>query len=418
MEAPPPQAAQTPVDPPPRHVFRALWVLCEGSARPLEEPARVEALLRHAKDLEATDLLVQVYRGGRAWYDATLADATPYRAIRASGADDPLRTLIAGAHAQGLRVHAWVNVFSLNANRDAPIVRDLGAGAVLVDRRGRSLLDYPRGDLPEPDRGWYRMGTPGLYLDPGAPGVRERLIATFAELLERYPELDGLHLDYIRHPGVLPFVPGSRFGVGLDFGYGDETRKRFRAETGLPDPYSDPSSPSTSKLQYTTAWDEWRREQVTALVRDLRTRVLAKHPELLISAAVIPYADRAYLSLAQDWRGWIEEGLVDFAVPMIYTLDDRLFRYQVESFARSAQSERIWMGTGTWLFDSSPGRALAQLEAVRAAGSTGEALFSYDAILESPALMAALTGSATPDLADARPAALSSADTPAVPLEP
>ena len=137
-----------------------------------------------------------------------------------------------------------------------------------------------------------------------------------------------------------------------------------------------------------------------------------------ISAAVIPYADRAYLSLAQDWRGWIEEGLVDFAVPMIYTLDDRLFRYQVESFARSAQSERIWMGTGTWLFDSSPGRALAQLEAVRAAGSTGEALFSYDAILESPALMAALTGSATPDLADARPAALSSADTPAVPLEP
>lgn len=384
------EVESVPSAPDSRHVFRALWVLCEGSARTLEDPSRIDRLIADAIALEATDLFVQVYRGGRAWYEADLADPTPYREIVERTGGDPLRRLLEAAHARGLRVHAWVNVLSLNGNRNAPILADLGPGAAMTDRRGRSVLDYPDGDLPEPDRSFYRMGTPGLYLDPGAPGVRERLVGTFVELVDRYPELDGLHLDYIRHPGVLPFVPGSRFGVGLDFGYGAETRKRFRAETGVNGPYRDPAQPVSSALTQTTAWDDWRRAQVTELVREIRVAVLVNHVDLLLSAAVIPYADRAYLSLAQDWRGWVEDGLLDFAVPMIYTLDDRLFRYQVESFARSASSERIWMGTGTWLFARQPERAVAQLETIRSAGSTGEAIFSYDSLLESDVLMAAL----------------------------
>ena len=395
VDAPGPAALEAQIASPPdaaaRHVFRALWVLCEGSARTLDDPARIDRLIEHSRHLDATDLFVQVYRGGRAWYDASLADATPYREIVEQTGGDPLRRLLDAAHAAGLRVHAWVNALALSGNRSAPILADLGPGAAMVDRRGRSVLDYPNGQVPEPDGSWYRMGTPGIYLDPGAPGVRARLVATFAELVDRYPDLDGLHLDYIRHPGVLPFVPGSRFGVGLDFGYGADTRKRFRSETGLTGPYRDPSNPASSRLTHTAAWDDWRRAQVTELVREIRVAVLANHADLLLSGAVIPYADRAYLSLAQDWRGWVEDGLLDFAVPMIYTLDDRLFRYLVESFAGSAQNERIWMGTGTWLFVKQPERAVAQLATIRAAGSTGQAIFSYDALLESDVLMAALT---------------------------
>ena len=392
----------SPSQPPPeRHVFRALWVLCEGSARTLSEPGRIDALIADALALGATDLFVQVYRSGRAWYDAKLADPTPYREIVARTGEDPLRRVLDRAHAAGLRVHAWVNVYSLNANRSAPILMELGEQAVLVDRRGRSLLEYPAGDVPAPDRAWYRMGTPGLYLDPGAPGVRERLVATFVELADRYPDLDGLHLDYIRYPGILPFAPGSRFGVGLDFGYGEATRQRFRSETGVAGPYIDPEQPATSELTRTGPWDDWRRNEVTRLVRELRRDVLTKHVDLLISAAVIAYADRAYLSLAQDWRGWVEEGLLDFAVPMIYTRDDRLFRYQVESFANGPRAERIWMGSGTWLFAKQPARAVEQLRVIRDSGSTGEAIFSYDALLETRALRAALLAPAS----DTAPAA-------------
>jgi len=368
---------------------RGLWVLCEGSQRVLEHPEKVDELIEYASAIGATDLFVQVYRGGQAWFDSTYAGTAPYQRMRASLDVDPLRELVRRAHLLGLRVHAWVNVLSLANNRDAKIVEELGRDAVLVDRRGRSILDYPKLDIPQPDRSYYRMGTPAVWLDPAAPGVAEYLAATFAELMSRYPELDGLHLDYIRHPGVLPFVPGSRFGVGLDFGYGESTRARFRAETGLVAPIGDEDANANR-------WDEWRREKMNELVADLRAAIRSARPEApeneqpLLSAAVGTYAERVYLSEAQDWKRWIEDGLLEFAVPMAYTLDDRLFRYMVEGFASGPRADRIWIGQGTWLFAKRPDGALEQLEMARSAGARGEVLFSYDSIADAPVLRDAL----------------------------
>ena len=366
--------------------YRGLWVLCEGSRRVLEDPARVEELIEHAQAMEVSDLFVQVYRGGRAWFSSQRADEAPYRAIVERTGDDPLKHLIAEAHRAGLRVHAWVNVLSLSRNRDAPILRELGPDAVHVDRLGRSILDYPESlELPEPDSNWYRVGTPGIYLDPGSPGVADYLVATFEELVRGYPELDGLHLDYIRHPGVLPFVPGSRFGVGIDYGYGAASRLQFRRENGIRGPFANSQNPDRSRILNSARWDAWRRDKVTELVERIGSSTEVLRPGLRISTAVISYADRAYLSLAQDWQRWIEDDLVDFVVPMIYTKDERLFRYQVESFTAGPRASRIWAGVGVWLFASDPDRALAQLRIARQAGSVGDALFSYDSIADAKA---------------------------------
>jgi len=368
---------------------RGLWVLCEGSQRVLEHPERIDELIEYASAIGATDLFVQVYRGGRAWFDSSYAVAAPYQQIRESTGVDTLRELVRRAHLLRIRVHAWVNVLSLANHRDAKIVSEIGRDAVLVDRRGRSILDYPNLDIPAPDRSYYRMGTPAVWLDPAAPGVAEYLAATFAELMTRYPELDGLHLDYIRYPGVLPFAPGSRFGVGLDFGYGESTRARFQTETGLTAPIGD-------ELRNANRWDEWRREKMNELVASLRTAARSAQPEApenrqpLLSAAVGTYAERVYLAEAQDWKRWIEDGLLEFAIPMAYTLDDRMFRYIAEGFASGPRSDRIWIGQGTWLFAKRPEGALEQLEMAQSAGARGEVLFSYDSIADSPALRDAL----------------------------
>jgi uncharacterized lipoprotein YddW (UPF0748 family) len=369
---------------------RGLWVLAEGTEQVLEDAQKLAPLVTRARALGTTDLFVQVYRGGRAWYDATLADPTPYTALVERNGVDTLAELIDLAHSEGLRVHAWANVLSLSHNKQAPILEDLGREAILVDRHGRSILDYPSLEVPLPDGAWYRMGTRGVYLDAAAPGVAERLIATLRELVERYPQLDGLHLDYIRQPGALPFVPGSRFGVGLDFGYGEASVLRFQRETRLSGPYRDSLNPDPRQLINANSWDDWRRDKVTELVAGIRAATLEVRPGLVISAAVNSYVDRAYLSLAQDWKRWLEEGLIDLAVPMVYTRDDRLLRYQLDAFARAPHGDRIWTGLGTWLFASRPAGALHQIELARAAGTRGDALFSYDAIAERPALEAAL----------------------------
>jgi uncharacterized lipoprotein YddW (UPF0748 family) len=384
------EQTSTAVEPPapaapsaPTAVRRGLWVLAEGSQRVLEHPDRVEPLIASARAIGASDLFVQVYRGGRAWFESELADASPWRAARESAGADPLATLVREAHAAGLRVHAWVNVLSLSQNRDAPLLRALGRGAVLVDQRGRSLLDYPNLEVPAPYNAFYRMGTPAIWLDPAAPGLAERLVATFGELLARHPELDGLHLDFIRYPDVLPFAPGSRFGVGLDFGHSQSTQRLFREQTGL-------EAPSATAHANADAWDDWRRGRVTELVAAIAKTARAAKPGLELSAAVIPFADRAYLSLYQDWRRWLEDGLLDFTVAMAYTKDDRLLRYHAQSFVSNPLGSRIWLGLGTWLFAETPARALEQMRIVRGAGAHADALFSYDSIAEAPALEQAL----------------------------
>jgi uncharacterized lipoprotein YddW (UPF0748 family) len=361
--------------------------LAEGSQRVLERPERIPALLEDARRLGATDLLVQVYRGGRAWYDSRLADAAPYHALRKATGRDTFAELLARAHEADLRVHAWVNVLSLAGNRGAPLLRALGPEVVAVDRLGRSLLDYPGLDVPPGERRWVRLGTPAVWLDPGAPGLAEHLARTLAEIPARYPALDGLHLDYIRYPDVLPFSPGSRFAVGLDFGYGAATRARFRAETGLEAPFGD-AAPNANR------WDAWRRERVTEVVRRVREEARAASPGLALSAAVWAWAERAYLALGQDWQAWLEDGLLEFAVPMSYTLDDRLLRYQAQGFAASPVGERIWIGLGSWLFAERPEGAIAQLRIARAAGVAGDSLFSWDSIAEAPALRDALASAA------------------------
>jgi uncharacterized lipoprotein YddW (UPF0748 family) len=381
VAAPPPAPAPAPPSAPPAP--RGLWVLCEGSQRVLENPDRLDTLLADAEALGATDLFVQVYRGGRAWFRTAFADGTPWTATVRPDGSDALSELIRRAHARGLRVHAWVNVLNLASNRQAPILLALGRDAVVVDQKGRSLLDYPDYDLPLPDREWLRMGTPAIWLDPAVPGVAERLAATFGELARGYPELDGLHLDYVRYPDTLPFSPGTQFGVGVGFGFGQPVRARFEAETALRAPFG-------ASLANAERFDGWRREKLSALVAAIANSARAQRPGLRVSAAVIAERERAYRVDLQDWLGWLDAGQLDFAVPMLYTRDPVLFRYGVETYAGLARRRQLWVGLGSWLFADAPELAVEQLRTARAEPSLGTSLFSWDSIRDAPALLSAL----------------------------
>jgi len=352
-----------------------LWVLAEGSERVLESPEKIAQLVERAAALGASDLFVQVHRGGRSWFPSTHADDSPWRAIRAQGnsVPEPLGDLIARAHARGMRVHAWFNCLSLAANRDPPILRTLGPDAILVDNRGRSLLDYPDGNVPPPERAYFELETPGLWLDPAVPGVVEELAATVDDLVRAAPELDGLHLDYIRYPFALPMTPGSRFPLGLDYGYGEIARAQFAAANGA--------------FSRGDAWDGFRRERVRELVAALRARIPKAWQ---LSAAAMSFADRAYLTAFQDWRGWLDEGLLDFAVAMAYTRDDRLLRYQTRALRGGVGGDRVWLGLGAWLNTAEPVRISAQIALARETAPPGIVLFSYDALAAKPGVFETL----------------------------
>jgi uncharacterized lipoprotein YddW (UPF0748 family) len=187
----------------------------------------------------------------------------------------------------------------------------------------------------------------------------------------------------VRYADALPFTPGSRFGVGLSFGYGEKTRARFLRETGLRAPFG-------ADLGNAEAWDAWRRAQLSSLVARIAAAARAARPGIRISAAVIPDPERALTADFQDWRAWLDAGWLDFAVPMLYTRDPQRFDYGVETLSALAKKRRLWVGIGAWLFIQNPAGAHAQLARLGSEPRLGSAVFSWDALRENPALLSAL----------------------------
>ncbi|MDP8213790.1 MAG: family 10 glycosylhydrolase [Candidatus Euphemobacter frigidus] len=352
---------------------RGLWVECEGSQETLSTRAGIDQLIQRASEAGFNTLFVQVYRHDRAWFNSRYADATPYRDIVKREQIDPLAYLIGRAHRAGLRVHAWLNMFRIGKDRKAPILKRFGGDIITRDGRGKSLLSYKPQDLPDG----------GYWLDPGDEQVSLYLRNIIAEVVRKYPGLDGIHLDFTRYPYNTPHA-GSRWANRNDLGYGKESVRRFKKWTGL--------DPMTMELTRSNcqAWDNWRRLQVNNFVESAGALVRSLEPSLTFSVAVIAWADRAYLSSFQDWRRWLEEGTVDFVAPMNYGTDSRLARYLTWTALAARGSRQVYIGLGEYLLGNKPEVLLQQMADCRKAGADGIVLFSYDSMCKKPHIFNAL----------------------------
>jgi len=358
-----------------------LWVEAEGPNQTLDDLGRLEAMVRAAADAGIANLYLQVYRGGRSWYASDLADDEPYRRAIARQRYDPLQFALGLAHSKGLRVHAWMNLFNLGKRREGPVQARLGPAAFTRDNRGRSLLDYDFSRPPGDDGKWVMLDTPGYWLDPGDSQVQAALTALVEELVSRYPTLDGVHFDYIRYPYGIPTVPGSRYSNGLDFGYGERSVARFQAETGF-SAFAAKDDPSVAQR-----WDDWRREQLGRFLRHVRGQLRRLKRDLALSAALLAWPDRAYLSAYQDWRLWLEEGLLDQGIVMNYTRDGRLAHYLTRQAVAFRGRSKLFVGLGAYALLDQPDLLAQQIRDARQQGADGVVLFSYDNLLKRQPLL-------------------------------
>ncbi|MCE2452136.1 MAG: family 10 glycosylhydrolase [Nitrospinae bacterium] len=366
-----------------------LWVQAEGANRTFDSAEKIKVLVKRACTAGVTDIYAQVYRSGRAWFPTSLADDSPSR----RAGQDPLALLLDLAsrdeeYGCTIRVHAWINAFALARNKKAPVIRELGKDAVLKDQYGRSLLEYPLSGKPEWAKG-FGLGTPGIFLDPGNPGVRRRIIDVAAHLVRNYPRLAGIHLDFIRYPYALPISPGSGFSPRLDFGYNEASVARFEQETRK----TAPRAGASVRRADAAAWDQWRRAQVTEAVRGVYETTRGLRNQVIVSTAVLPWAERAYLSAFQDWRGWLESGFLDKAVVMNYSRDEHLAA-QISRSALAARrvktpnprAPKVVIGLGAYLFTKRAEDLWLEWRAAREAGADGVALFSYDQMVGNEAM--------------------------------
>ncbi|HXG57636.1 MAG TPA: family 10 glycosylhydrolase [Thermoanaerobaculia bacterium] len=305
--------------------YRAWWV--ETFHTPFATRPDVDRIVRTAIESNVNALFMQVRRRGDSWY---LEGREPLPEIERFGEPDetglptfdPLAYLIEQAHARGIEVHAFAIIgavarddprVKLPADPKHVFLRHIWDPKAKAPYRGRR--QWATRALPPNQQGTsydgYRFGD-DWYIDLGHPDAASYTIEVLTHLVEQY-DLDGIHLDRIRYPEA----PQDRGGVNV--GYNETSIARFNeryGRSGTPAP-GDP------------LWNDWRREQVTSFVRRLYLNVKAIRPSIKVSAAVICYGDgpaanggfqntEPYARVFQDWKSWVEEGLLDVITPMAY----------------------------------------------------------------------------------------------------
>ncbi|MBI4720887.1 MAG: family 10 glycosylhydrolase [Chitinivibrionia bacterium] len=265
------------------------------------------------------------------------------------------------------QVHAWVNILYVwSDGRAAPpenhVIR-LHPDWILTDDRGRRMDEFPV-------EYWTERGFEGYYLSPALREVREYTASVIEDLAGKYP-IDGVHLDYIRYPGKL-------------FGYGEYERTDFALRCGV-DPLLllDDRPRITNVIGETGAMSldaqlaEWRVQQIDSLVAAIRQAV----PGLTLSAAVVSDLDQARQK-GQDWAGWVQNGLVDFAVLMAYGYRPEPLQRHIQHLKNVMSTDRFVVGLP--LFDGRAQYLERSVSLLREEGVSGYSLFSYKQLADNP----------------------------------
>jgi len=329
--------------------FRGMWVNAWNVG--LQNGSQVTTLVDQLRAGHFNAVIPQVRRRGDALYHSNFEP----HATGTSPADfDALGDLIAKAHNTNagpyLEVHAWLvtyHIWSGATNASTPPQPD------------HPLRLHPDWLLQD-DTGEVFIGNQYTF-DPGHPEVQRHTFNVAMDIVTNY-NVDGINFDYIRYSSTAE-------------GYNPVTVARFNQRFGR----------SGQPVSSDPVWKQFRRDQITGLLRKVYLNVMAVKPHVKVSADTITWApgptsdaqwyssSAAWNSVLQDWRGWMEEGILDLNIPMAY------FRETTHptdydnwmNFTKDRQFNRhAVIGPGTYL--NSIADAIVQLRETRQASTGGK----------------------------------------------
>ncbi len=350
---------------------RGVWVTVFSKNRVLYSTEAVDDLIDFCKKHNISEIYLQIYRAGQAYYDSQIAGREKYTQMVASAGGDTIDHILSEGHKNNIKVFAWINVLSLAQNKQAPIIKKHGDGVLTRDQNRRASI---RTDgIDHSDKFYLRDDQ--IFLEAGDERVVEWNLSVVDEVIGRYPKFSGIHLDYIRYPYPVPSIPDGRFvQFGVTYGYGERNVSRFTKAHDL-----DPVRGDVYKDDLALKWDNWKRDQVTSLVDRISALVREKARDWEISCAVVPAQERAYSYAFQDWPLWLEKGTIDHVVLMNYTRDERLSASLLKGALAFRGKAKVYAGLGVFLLNDAPTLQRFE-EIVNQARPDGIVFFSYDEI--------------------------------------
>ncbi len=333
--------------------FRAVWDHHATGPNPGRWDTSLEALATNG----FTAIFPNMLWGGLAHYNSAWL---PHSAeFNAHG--DQIAACVSAAHARGLEVHVWKVNWNLS-----------GAPQALID----TLRNASRTQIS-------RDGRPIDWLCPSHPENFTLETNSLLEVVRNY-DIDGIHFDYIRYPDS-------------DYCYCPGCGARFQSQTGraVTQWPADVLTPGGLR----SAFLDWRRAQITRLVAAVYAGAKTIKPRVKVSAAVFPDAVSAYDGVGQDWRRWIDEGIVDFLCPMDYTSGLHSFTKLVaQQLAYAKGRVPIYPGIGAHALEADA--VLAQIQGTRDARTGGFIVFELSPGTLTGLLPAIHAGATAPDEPD------------------
>lgn len=198
--------------------------------------------------------------------------------------DDYLGYMIDRCHELGMEFEAWSCVFP-----------EAGPSK-LID-------EHPELRALCADGSEYRVkdGNGEAWACPARDATQAHELATYKEVLARYPALDGLHLDYIRYSSTdTCYCPACQAEFRERYGFN-------LLEDVLPGGWEGPAF---------DAFVRWRCGHIRRFVEQVAA--VAHGAGKRLTAAVFPYYPSIMFDMGQDWADWCRAGLLDGVYPMNY----------------------------------------------------------------------------------------------------
>ena len=324
--------------------WRAFW--CH-SERGLGKNHNWDSSIKLLKENGFNTIIPNLAWGGVAYYKSSVLPV--HSSVWEVG--DAFDECLAACRKYGVQCHVWKVCWRLGQGVDKEYAKRLVAeGRVQVGFNG-SKKD--------------------MWMCPSHPTNLKLEQDAFIELAKKGP--DGIHFDYIRYPD-------------MNCCFCDGCRERFEKMIGRK--VGNWPNDVRSDAALASEWLEFRRSNITALVKGVSEHVRREYPSVQISAAVFHNPQTDPDKIGQDWVHWSKEGYLDFLCPMDYNDGSGLpFRGLVEAQARALKGGkaklRPGLGLSCWKDIQHDAATLSrQIMIVREIGLDGFSVFNFDARAE------------------------------------
>lgn len=311
-----------------------------------------KAKLSQAREAGINALLLEVYNGNKTFYQG---GQLPMQ-------EDLVSRIAPMCHELGMEFHAWMWTMPLT-------------NADMVEKHPDWYAVNGLGEPAHTDPAYVPYYK---FMCPCHPEVQDYVAGNVASLA-RIPEVDGVHLDYVRLPDVIlakglqpkyDIVQDKEYPQ-YDYSYSTYCREQFKEQTGI-DPLTDLEDP--------TANEEWRQFRYDAVSNMVNNRLVpeARQQGKMITAAVFPNWE----SVRQAWHTWDLDAFLPMLYHNFYERDlDFIQEHTRKALERMNTPKPIY--SGLFIPEIDPEQLDAAIREGLDGGASGSSFFALGAIQDA-----------------------------------